>query len=81
MNTNLPVVMLKGPKRVRPTMAGHTNFLVRMPDALLKKVKQFARLGHISATAEAVRRLEASFANDSIDEHGVIVVHSPTPIK
>ncbi len=60
---------------------GFPPFSIRMPPELVARLNAAATTNGRSTGKEAVLRLEASFANESIDEHGVIVVHSPTPIK
>ena len=55
--------------------ATHVAILIRMERALLVKLDRAARVGWRSRTAEVNWRLDSSLANESIDEHGVIVVH------
>lgn len=82
MSTDLPIQMLEPPRIPRRYKRhGHENFLVSIPLELLEKVKCFAKVNHRSGTAEIVSRLEASFANQSIDEHGVIVHQVPSVHK
>lgn len=50
---------------------------VRMPAELAEKVDKFSRASWRTLTAEIVHRLEASFENQSINEHGVIVSTAP----
>ena len=66
------------------------NILISVPVPLLKKLDTAARTEKRSRTAEVCVRLAESLknkqrtagvANESIDEHGVIVLHAPTPIK
>lgn len=54
---------------------------VRLGPELLAKIDVVARGAWRSRNAEIQLRLEASLENQSIDAHGVIVVHSPTPLK
>jgi len=57
------------------------TLVIRMPTELAEKIDLFSRASWRTLTAEVVRRLEDSFENQSIDEHGVIVAHSPMPLK
>ena len=50
-------------------------------DLPIKMLDAAAKANHRSRSKEIIRRLEASMANESIDEHGVIVVHSPRALK
>lgn len=82
MSADLPIQMFRTPKvPLHYKRHGHKNFLISVPAELLEKVKHFAQINHRSGTSEIVARLEASFENQSIDEHGVIVIHSPAPLK
>lgn len=90
MSTDLPIQMfdrpcgnkqghsyIRGSKKKEPmAIAG-----ARLPVAMLERIDAFAKANYRSRNMEIQFRLEASMANESIDEHGVIVVHSPTPIK
>lgn len=70
------------PRRKRQNPGpGYANFLIRIPKPLLAKAKRFAVVSRRSATAEIVFRLSESLEGQSIDEHGVIVVHSSVPLK
>ena len=87
MSADLSIEML-GKKRGRPAglknkapASGFPPFSIRMPPELVARLNAAATANGRSTGREAVRRLEASFENESIDEHGVIVVHSPTPLK
>lgn len=80
MSDELPIQMFKGPPR-RSCAEGYTQLLLRMPIDVRLKLSAFAKASYRSLTGEIVLRLEASLENQSIDEHGVIVVHSPTPLK
>jgi len=55
--------------------------LVKLPIDLAQKIDVFSAAAWRTQTAEIVRRLEASFENESIDEHGVIVVRSSSTAK
>jgi len=46
-----------------------------MPEDLISLLKDAAKANFRSRSAEMVYRLRASFENQSIDEHGVIVHH------
>jgi hypothetical protein len=52
-----------------------------MPVSMLEHIECAAASEMRSVTAEILFRLKASMANESIDEHGVIVVHSSVPLK
>jgi len=56
-------------------IAERTALCLRLPPALLDKLDAAASAGYRSRNAEIQRRLEASVENESVDEHGVIVVH------
>lgn len=71
----------KGEGRAKPARAGYQNVLICLPVELVAAIKASARATCRSMTAEVNVRLKACFANESIDEHGVIVVHSPSPLK
>lgn len=72
---------LKKSRRKSAKNGTHTAVLIRMPNELLDKINRFSKASYRTKTGEVLLRLEASFANESIDEHGVIVVHSSTPLK
>lgn len=60
---------------------GFERRLVNLPVSVWAHLDKCAKAQWRTTTAEVRRRLEESMANESIDEHGVIVVHSPTPLK
>lgn len=76
----MPVQMLKRPPKPA-CERNHSAVLVRMPPELHEELKRFALAGYRSVTGEIVQRLKESLENQSIDEHGVIVVHSSTSLK
>ena len=55
--------------------------LIRLPQYVLDHVDAAALAQLRSRSAEIQMRLEASMANESIDEHGVIVVRAPRAAK
>jgi hypothetical protein len=60
----------------RPT-PNDATFMFRLPAALKHRIFEAAICNCRNPNAELLLRLEASFANESIDEHGVIVVTRP----
>ena len=62
---------------------GHREkrILLRVPADMLAHFDACAVAGYRTRTAELLMRLEASMANESIDEHGVIVVRAPRAAK
>lgn len=82
MSGELPIQMFDLPRVKRSyKRRAHTNVLICMPDAVLEKLRRFAEAGYRSTTAEVVMRLTESVANESIDEHGCIVVHAKPSSK
>lgn len=90
MNTELPIQMFnrpcgqkKGEGRLRSAFFREKVALTgtRLPQRLIDRLDVLAKANYRSRNAEIQARLEASIANESIDEHGVIVVRSPCPIK
>jgi hypothetical protein len=87
MNIDMPFPMIdlrrvsQRPGRRRKPTGPMKTLVIRVPIKLAEKIDRFSAALWRTQTAEIVRRLEESFENQSIDEHGVIVVHSPTPIK
>lgn len=59
----------------------HTPVLSRMPQELIDLLDTAANASFRSRSAEMVYRLQASFENESIDEHGCIVVHAKPSSK
>ena len=59
----------------------HVAFLLRLPREVVDHLDACARASYRTRTAEVVKRLQESMANESIDEHGVIVVDRSTPHK
>lgn len=57
------------------------RFLLQLPTDVLTHLDACAKANYRSRTAEILMRLEASMANESIDEHGVIVVQAPSSLK
>lgn len=62
----------------RPTAS---RVIQRIPPPMLQHLDACAKANYRTRTAEIIQRLQASMANESIDEHGVIVVRSPAPLK
>lgn len=81
MSASPSIQMFDFPKNHQKKRPGYTQFLLRLPVETLEKVKRIADASRRKTTSEIVLRLEASMANESIDEHGVIVVHSSTRLK
>lgn len=80
MNTELPIQMFptsRGGARQRFGPANDATFMFRLPQALKDKLVAFAFASRRGSNEELLIRLEASFENQSIDEHGVIVEHCP----
>lgn len=77
MSDDLPIQMFNRTKRGRPSRSCGTNndatFMFRLPSELKDKLMRAAAANYRGSNAELLYRLEASFANESIDEHGVIV--------
>lgn len=89
MSTDLPIQMFDFPRirksRERATSIKksdtHVAVLVRMPIEQRERLRTFAKAMHRTLTGEINSRLEESLVGQSIDEHGVIVVHSSVPLK
>lgn len=89
MSTDLPIQMFnlrnarnngkRGRNQTLPD--GIALVLVRMPKAQKDHLRSAAKASFRTLTGEINKRLEVSMVNESIDEHGVIVVHSPTSLK
>lgn len=75
MSADLPIQMFpkKGIRKQR--------FLLMLPVAMQEHIDAAAKAGFRTRTAEIVLRLGASMKNESIDEHGCIVVHAPAARK
>ena len=59
----------------------HVQVLLRIPKDLLDRLDQVAKASYRSRTSEVNLRLELSLANESVNEHGVIVVQAPSSLK
>lgn len=59
----------------------HTPVLSRMPQELIHLLDAAANASFRSRSAEMVYRLQTSFENESIDEHGCIVVQAKPSSK
>lgn len=83
MSTDLPVQMFPKKPGARRTCgpANDATFMFRLPRATKEKLLAVAWANRRGSNEELLLRLEASFENQSIDEHGVIVVRSPIPLK
>ena len=84
MSADLPIQMSPNSshgarRRVGP--ANDATFMFRLPQAVKDKLVAFAWANHRGSNEELLLRLEASFENQSIDEHGVIVQHIPAARK
>ena len=75
MSADLPIQMFPKISEREP------RFLLLLPVAIREHIAAAAKAGHRTRTAEIVMRLAASMENESIDEHGCIVVRSATPLK
>lgn len=81
MSADLPIQMFDRPKHRAVNKNCAIAVLLRFPEDVLKKLDSIASANYRSRTAEVVLRIEASMANESIDEHGCIVVHAPAARK
>ena len=84
MSADLPIQMfpmLRGVKKGTPSpkkgkgLRG-TPVLIRLPQDVIEHMDAAASAQFRSRSGEIRFRLEASMANESIDEHGVIVVQA-----
>lgn len=85
MSTDLPIQMLdrksRGRTKAVPPKKHKPPIVARMPEDLISLLEGAAKASFRSRSAEMVYRLRASFENQSIDEHGVIVHHVPAVRK
>lgn len=81
MNADLPVQMLN-PSKAREGVGAcpKRDMTVRLPVVLIDRLDAFAAAGFRSRSAEIAMRLQASFAGEVINAHGVIV-SSALPLK
>lgn len=76
------VVVKKGtPSPRKGTGREWVGILIRLTKKDAQHIRDVAKANFRSRAAECRFRLEASMANESIDEHGVIVVRSTVPLK
>jgi len=79
MSDALPIQMLPRP-RGKATYytrreGEYFNVLVALPAEMVDRLDLVAKASFRSRTAEIHQRLLASLQNESVDEHGVIVLH------
>lgn len=82
MSADLPIQMFDKPKVKRlKKRRGHMPVVARMQKDLIEMINVAAKANFRSRSDEIRHRLQASFENESIDEHGCIVVHAPACLK
>lgn len=83
MSADLPVEMLR--RAVTPMGPKNGEIchpvVIRMPPEVIRHIDVCAAANGRTRSSEIRVRLEASMANESVNEHGVIVVQAPSSLK